>query len=593
MTDYQAPLKQMKFTLEHLADFAEVSGLADFSSVDADTIEAVLEEAAKFASGVLAPTNVIGDRQGVKVVGDGVEVPAEFTDAYARFCEGGWPGIASNPEFGGQGLPKTLAVACDEMWAASNVAFALCPELSQGAILAMDRHGADDIKAMFLEKMVSGQWSGSMCLTEAQAGSDLSSLTTRAEPKGDRYLITGQKIYITWGDHPMAENIVHLVLARLPDAPPGTKGISLFVVPKYKVNDDGSLGPRNDNFCVSVEHKMGIHASPTCVLSFGDKGGAEGFLVGKPNEGLAAMFTMMNYMRLGVGVQGVGLSDRSYQAAVAYSRERVQGRAPGEKGRVAIIRHPDVRRMLLTMRALTQASRAICYYTASCLDRAAHGTDPESVAFHQARADLLTPIAKAWTTEASLEVTSNGIQVHGGMGYIEETGVSQLYRDARIAPIYEGTNAIQAIDLVGRKLVRDGGATVSAFVSDMREVDAPLANAGDEFAVVRSALSRSLDELVQCSTYILTNEKRDPELTGSAAFNYLMLLGTIIGGWQLARGALVAHGQLAAGGDKSFLETQVVMARFYAEQVLPRCTGYAAAIQSGSRSTMALAADAF
>jgi len=593
MTDYQAPLKQMKFTLEHLADFAEVSALADFSSVDADTIEAVLEEAAKFASGVLAPTNVIGDRQGVKVVGDGVEVPAEFTDAYARFCEGGWPGIASNPEFGGQGLPKTLAVACDEMWAASNVAFALCPELSQGAILAMDRHGADDIKAMFLEKMVSGQWSGSMCLTEAQAGSDLSSLTTRAEPKGDRFLITGQKIYITWGDHPMAENIVHLVLARLPDAPPGTKGISLFVVPKYKVNDDGSLGERNDNFCVSVEHKMGIHASPTCVLSFGDKGGAEGFLVGKPNEGLAAMFTMMNYMRLGVGVQGVGLADRSYQQAVAYARERVQGRAPGEKGRVAIIRHPDVRRMLLTMRALTQASRAICYYTASCLDRAAHGTDPESVAFHQARADLLTPIAKAWTTEASLEVTSNGIQVHGGMGYIEETGVSQLYRDARIAPIYEGTNSIQAIDLVGRKLLRDGGATVSAFVSDMREVDAPLANAGDDFAVVRSALARSLDELVQCSTWILTNEKRDPELAGSVAFNYLMLLGTIIGGWQLARGALVAHGQLATGGDKAFLEAQVVMARFYAEQVLPRCTGYAAAVQSGSRSTMALAAEAF
>jgi acyl-CoA dehydrogenase len=593
MTDYQAPLKQMKFTLEHLADFAEVSALEDFSSVDADTIEAVLEEAAKFASGVLAPTNVIGDRQGVKVVGDGVEVPAEFTDAYARFCEGGWPGIASNPEFGGQGLPKTLAVACDEMWAASNVAFALCPELSQGAILAMDRHGADDIKAMFLEKMVSGQWSGSMCLTEAQAGSDLSSLTTRAEPKGDRYLITGQKIYITWGDHPMAENIVHLVLARLPDAPPGTKGISLFVVPKYKVNDDGSLGERNDNFCVSVEHKMGIHASPTCVLSFGDKGGAEGFLVGKPNEGLAAMFTMMNYMRLGVGVQGVGLADRSYQQAVAYARERVQGRAPGEKGKVAIIRHPDVRRMLLTMRALTQASRAICYYTASCLDRAAHGTDPESVAFHQARADLLTPIAKAWTTEASLEATSNGIQVHGGMGYVEETGAAQYYRDARIAPIYEGTNGIQAIDLVGRKLVRDGGATVSAFVSDMREVDAPLANAGDEFAVVRSALARSLDELVQCSTYILTNEKRDPELTGSAAFNYLMLLGTIIGGWQLARGALVAHEQLGAGGDKPFLETQVVMARFYAEQVLPRCTGYAAAVQSGSRSTMALAADAF
>jgi alkylation response protein AidB-like acyl-CoA dehydrogenase len=593
MTDYHAPLKQMKFTIEHLADFTEVSALPDFQSVDADMVEAVLEEAAKFAGGVLAPTNVIGDRQGVKVVGDGVEVPAEFTDAYSQFCEGGWPGIASSPEFGGQGLPKTLSVACDEMWAAANVAFALCPELSQGAILAMDRHGTEQLKARFLEKLVSGQWTGSMCLTEAQAGSDLSSLTSRAEPKGDRYLVTGQKIFITWGDHSMAENIVHLVLARLPDAPQGTKGISLFLVPKFKVNDDGSVGERNDNYCVSVEHKMGIHASPTCVLAFGDKGGAEGFLVGKQNEGLAAMFTMMNYMRLGVGLQAVGLSDRAYQAAVVYARDRVQGRAPGEKGKVAIIRHPDVRRMLLTMRALTQASRAVCYYTAACLDRAAHGTDAEVAAVYEARADLLTPIAKAWTTEASLEVTSNGIQVHGGMGYVEETGVSQYYRDARIAPIYEGTNGIQAVDLVGRKLLRDGGATVSEFVSDMRTVDAPLANAGEGYAVVRSALSRALDELVECSTHILAGAKRDPELASAVAFSYLMLLGTVIGGWQLARGALVAEGELAAGGDKAFLGAQVVMARFYAEQILPRCSGYAAAIRSGSGSTMSLAADAF
>jgi 3-(methylthio)propanoyl-CoA dehydrogenase len=593
MTDYHAPLKQMRFTIEHLADFGEVRALADFESVDADTVEAVLDEAAKFAGGVLAPINWLGDQQGVKVVGDDVQVPAEFTDAYGRFCEGGWPGIASNPEFGGQGLPKAIAIACDEMWAAANVSFALCPELSQGAILAMDRHGTDELKALFLEKMVSGQWSGTMCLTEPQAGSDLSSLTSRAEPKGDRYLITGQKIFITWGDHPMAENIVHLVLARLPDAPPGTKGISLFVVPKFKVNNDGTLGSRNDNRAVSVEHKMGIHASPTCVLSFGDGGGAEGFLVGKPNEGLAAMFTMMNYMRLGVGAQGVGLADRSYQASVTYARERVQGRAPGEKGRVAIIRHPDVRRMLLTMRALTQASRAVCYYTAACLDRAAHGSDAESAAMYQARADLLTPVAKAWTTEVALEVTSNAIQVHGGMGYVEETGVAQFYRDARIAPIYEGTNAIQAIDLVGRKLLRDGGATVSAFVSDMRAVDAPLANAGEDFAVVRSALARALDELVQSSTYILTSEKRDPELASAVAFNYLMLLGTALGGWQLARGALVASEQLAAGGDKAFLEAQVVMARFYAEQILPRCAAHGAAIRAGSRSIMALTAENF
>jgi alkylation response protein AidB-like acyl-CoA dehydrogenase len=432
-----------------------------------------------------------------------------------------------------------------------------------------------------------------MCLTEPQAGSDLSSLTTTAEPKGDGYLIKGQKIYITWGDHPMAENIIHLVLARLPGAPAGTKGISLFVVPKFKLNADGTPGERNDVFPVSVEHKMGIHASPTCVLAFGDKGGAEGYLVGKPNEGLGAMFTMMNYMRLGVGAQGVGLADRSYQKSVAYARDRVQGRAPGEKGRVAIIRHPDVRRMLLLMRSLTQASRAICYYTASCLDRTAHGTDAEVVAHWQARADLMTPIAKAWVTEVAQEATEIGIQVHGGMGYVEETGVAQFYRDARIASIYEGTNGIQAIDLVGRKLLRDGGATVSAFISDMRAVDAPLANAGEDLAVMRQALARGLDELVQSSTHLITGERRDPELVSAAAFDYMMLIGTVIGGWQLARGALVALEQIAAGGDRAFLETQVVMAKFYAEHVLPRCSAHAAAVRAGSSSTMALAADHF
>ncbi len=457
----------------------------------------------------------------------------------------------------------------------------------------MDRHATDELKQTYLEKLVSGQWAGTMCLTEPQAGSDLSALTTKAEPAGDRYLLTGRKIYITWGDHPMAENIIHLVLARLPDAPAGTKGISLFVVPKYKLNADGTPGERNDVFPVSVEHKLGIHASPTCVLAFGDRGGAEGYLVGKPNEGLAAMFTMMNYMRLGVGAQGTGLSERSYQKSVSYARERVQGRAPGVKGQVAIIRHPDVRRMLLLMRSLTQASRAICYYTASCLDRMAHGTDAEAAAKWQARADLMTPIAKAWCTEIGQEVTELGIQVHGGMGYVEETGVAQFYRDARIASIYEGTNGIQAIDLVGRKLLRDGGATVAAFVSEMRSVDAPLANAGEELAVVRQALARALDELVQCSTHILTGERRDPELVSAAAFDYMMLIGTIIGGWQLARGALVATDQLAAGGDKAFLGTQVVLAQFYAEHVLPRCIAHAAVVRAGSASTMALVADQF
>jgi len=593
MSDYQAPVRQMRFTIEHLADFPAVAALPDFSAVDLDTVESVLEEAAKFAGNVLAPTNWIGDQQGVRVVDRAVQVPQSFTDVYVQFCEAGWPGIASNPEFGGQGLPKTVSLACDEMWAAANVAFALCPELSQGAILAMDRHATDELKQTYLEKLVSGQWAGTMCLTEPQAGSDLSSLTSTAEPNGDRYLVRGQKIYITWGDHSMAENLVHLVLARLPDAPPGTRGISLFVVPKFKLNADGSPGEPNDVFPVSVEHKLGIHASPTCVLAFGDEGGAEGWVVGKPNEGLAAMFTMMNYMRLGVGAQGVGLSDRSYQKSVVYARDRVQGRAPGEKGRVAIIRHPDVRRMLLLMRTLTQASRAICYYTASCLDRASHGADAEAAAQWQSRADLMTPIAKAWCTEVAQEATELGVQVHGGMGYVEETGVAQYYRDVRVASIYEGTNGIQAIDLVGRKLLRDGGATVSAFVSDMRAADAPLANAGEELAAVRAALSRALDELVQSSTYLVAGEKRDPELVSAAAFDYMMLIGTVIGGWQLARGALVALEQMAAGGDKAFLGTQVVMARFYAEHVLPRCSAHAAAVRAGSASTMALAAENF
>ncbi|MCE3284266.1 MAG: acyl-CoA dehydrogenase [Steroidobacteraceae bacterium] len=595
MPDYRPPLQQMRFTIEHLAEFSDVAALQAYSGVDADTMEAVLEEAGRFASTVLAPTNWPGDRQGVKVVDREVQVPAEIKAAYGKFCEGGWPGIASNPEFGGQGLPKTIAIACDEMWAAANVSFALCPELSQGAILALDRHGSDDLKQRYLAKLVAGEWTGTMCLTEPQAGSDLSSLTTRAEPQADgSYLLTGRKIFITWGDHAMTDNVVHLVLARRPGAPQGTKGISLFLVPKYQVRADGTLGERNDVYPVSVEHKLGIHASPTCVLSFGDQGGAQGYLVGKENEGLAAMFTMMNYMRLGVGAQGVGLADRAYQAAVQFARERVQGRAPGERGRVTIIRHPDVRRTLLLMRSLTQASRSICYYTASCLDRGNHGDTPESSAAWLARGDLMTPIAKAFGSEIGQQVTELGIQVHGGMGYVEETGVAQYYRDARIASIYEGTNAIQAIDLVGRKLMRDGGSTVSAFVSEMRAVDAPLANAGEEMAPVRLWLAKGLDELVQCSTHLLAGERKDPELPGAGAFNYLMLMGTVIGGWQHARGALAAIKALEGNPTDPVLhKTQTVLARFYAEHVMPQTLAYGAAVRANTGTLMALTADQF
>ncbi len=593
MSDYQAPLPQMRFTLEHLADLREVAALPGFESASTDLVETVLEEAAKFASGVLAPVNALGDREGVSVRDGAVVVPQAFTDAFAAFADGGWTAIAASPEYGGQGLPKTVAGACEEMWSSANMALALCPELSQGASLAIERHGTEALKRAYLEPMIAGRWTGTMCLSEPQAGSELAALTTRAVPHGDHYLITGRKIFITWGDHPMTENIAHLVLARTPDAPEGSRGISLFVVPKYRLKAGAATRERNDVRPVSVEHKLGIHASPTCVLAFGDHGGAEGHLIGRENEGLAAMFTMMNYMRLGVGLQAVGVSERCYQQSAAYARERVQGRAPGVKGRVPIIRHPDVRRMLLTMRSLTQAARALCYYTASCLDRGAHGSDAEVADGWQARADLLTPIAKAWCTEVAQEVTSLGIQVHGGMGYVEETGVAQFFRDTRIASIYEGTNGIQAIDLVGRKLLRDGGTSVSAMVSEMRVVDPQLANAGEEFAGLRQALTRALDEVVQCSTHLLTGDKRDPDLAGAAAMHYLMLMGTAIGGWQLARGALAATSGAARGMDAAFLKLQTVLARFYAEQILPRALVHAGAVRAGSATLMALPAEQF
>ena len=592
MSEYQAPVAQMRFTLEHQAEFGEVAALPGFEAATPDLAEAVLEEAAKFAGQVLAPINTLGDREGVSVVDDAVVVPRAFSDAYAQFRDGGWSAIAGAPDFGGQGLPKTLAAACEEMWSSANMAFALCPELNTGAVLAIERHGSEALRQAYLEPMVTGRWTGTMCLTEPQAGSELAALTTRAVPHGEHYLLTGRKIFITWGDHPMTENIAHLVLARTPDAPAGSRGISLFLVPKYRLRADGSPGERNDVRPVSVEHKLGIHASPTCVMAFGDHGGAEGHLLGRENEGLAAMFTMMNYMRLGVGLQAVGVSERCYQQSAAYARERVQGRAPGAKGRVAIIRHPDVRRMLLTMRSLTQATRSLCYYTASCLDRAAHGTEAASVEAWQARADLLTPVAKAWCTEMAQEITSLGIQVHGGMGYVEETGIAQHYRDMRIASIYEGSNGIQAIDLVGRKLLRDGGATVSALVSEMRSIDPPLANAGEDYALIRQSLTRGLDELVQCSTHILSGDRRDPDLAGSAAMHYLMLMGTVIGGWQLARGALAAAAA-PAGGDPALLRLQLVLARFYAEQLMPRALVHGAALRAGSATLMALPAEQF
>ncbi len=594
MSDYKAPLNDIAFVLEEHVGMAGIAALPGLEEATPDVVQAVLEGVAQLAEEVIAPLNWPGDRQGARVENRAVVEAPGFREAYWQYVEGGWNSLPFPAELGGQAMPVVLATAVLEMVQSSGIAFGLCPLLTQGATDAILAHGSEELKRTYLPKMIAGEWTGTMNLTEPQAGSDLAAVAARAEHDGGHYRIFGNKIFITLGDHGMTENVIHLVLARLPDAPPGVKGISLFLVPKFLVNADGSLGARNDVYPRSVEHKLGIHASPTCVMAFGDDGGAEGYLVGKVNEGLAAMFTMMNYMRLGVGAQGVGLSDRAYQAAVTYARDRKQGRAPGEKGVVPIIRHPDIRRTLLLMRTLTQASRAIAYYCASCLDRGNHGADAEQAGLWQARGELMTPIAKAWPTEIGQEVTSLGMQVHGGMGYVEETGVAQFYRDVRIASIYEGTNAIQAIDLVGRKLLRDGGSTVSAFVSEMREQDAPLANAGDEFTLQRQMLAKGLDEVVLCSSYLLSGDKKDPELVSAAAFNYLMLLGTVIGGWQLSRGALVAAAEIGKpGADRVFLQTQLLMAQFYAEQVMPRAFAHGAAVRTGSRTTMALAVEHF
>src|SRR5262245_4863432 len=473
MSQYQPPLADMRFVLNELAGLDEIAALPGFGDATADTVEAILEEAGKFATGVLDPLNAAGDRAGARWREDGsVSTPPGFKDAYRQFCELGWNGLAKNPDFGGQGMPQLVAAAVDEMWNASNMAFELCPMLTAGAIEAIEQNASDELKRVYLPKMIAGEWTGTMNLTEPQAGSDLAAVRTKAVPQGDgTYKLYGSKIFITYGEHDYTDNIVHLVLARTPDAPPGTKGISLFVVPKFIVRADGSLGERNDVRCVSLEHKLGIHASPTAVLAFGDKGGAVGHLVGLENRGLEYMFVMMNLARFGVGMQGVGLADRAYQHAVNYARDRVQGRAAGaarDAAATGIIGHPDVRRMLMTMRACTEAGRALGYVTAAALDRAHRHPDPDVRKRELAFAELMIPIVKGWSTEMAQEVASLGIQVHGGMGFIEESGAAQYLRDARITTIYEGTTGIQANDLIGRKLARDGGQAMAAAVVDMR-----------------------------------------------------------------------------------------------------------------------------
>ncbi len=591
---YTAPIKDMRFVINELAGLSDINQLPDFDMATPDLVDAILEEAGRLASEVLAPTNWVGDRKGTRVENDAVVVPEEFHGAYRQFIDGGWPALPCNPEFGGQGLPHVVATAVMEMWKSANLAFSLCPMLTHGAIEALEAHGTEVLRKTYLPKLISGEWTGTMNLTEPQAGSDLAAITTKAVPDGDHYLISGRKIFITWGDHDLTDNVVHLVLARIEGAPAGVRGISLFLVPKFLLGPDGAPAERNDVYPASVEHKLGIHGSPTCVMSYGDKGGAIGYLVGQENKGLACMFTMMNHARLAVGVEGLSVSEAAYQRALTHARDRVQGSVPGTDGRAAIIGHADVRRMLLTMKANVEAMRALAYVASASLDYSHHADDADTQARHQARIDLLTPVVKGWSTELGQEMTSLALQVHGGMGYVEETGVAQFMRDARITTIYEGTTGIQANDLAGRKVLRDGGRAMAELVADMHATVPGLVEAGGHFAVMAQRLEAGIGALEQATAWLLEHGNSDPHAMGSAGVNLMMLTGTVLGGWLLARGALAARARLAAGdGDRDFLEAKQLTARFYAEHLMPRAGTCLQAILAGSESLMALRDEQF
>lgn len=598
MSIYRAPLADMHFVLNELAGLSQIAQLPGFEDASADTVAAILEEASKFATDVLDPLNKSGDSEGSALLENGtVKTPEGFREAYLQYAQNGWNGLTKRPEFGGQGLPQLVATPVEEMWHASNMAFDLCPLLTQGAIEAIELRGSDALKAMFLPKMVSGEWTGTMNLTEPQAGSDLAAVRTRAMPLANgTYKLFGQKIFITYGDHDYTENIVHLVLARLPDAPEGIKGISLFVVPKRLVNTDGSLGARNDVKCVSLEHKLGIHASPTAVMAYGDDGGATGYIVGKANRGLEYMFIMMNLARFSVGMEGVGISERAYQRAVTYARERVQGRVVGESAPApTIIEHPDIRRMLMTMRAYTEAMRAVAYVTAAALDNASHQPDAAAKKVHQAFAEFMVPIVKGWCTETAQEVTYLGIQVHGGMGFIEETGAAQHYRDARIITIYEGTTAIQANDLIGRKTARDGGAVAKALLEEVRKTAHQLANASEpKLAKTASSLTEAVVETQAALDWMLGSYASVPRAAFAGSVPYLKLWGVMVGGWQMGRAALVAVKMLQNNrGERSFLEAKLSTAAFYATAILPQVHSLSQQVRNAGEETLALAAEAF
>jgi len=592
MSNYTAPLRDMQFILNEVAGLEEICALPGNEECSVELVESILDEAAKFATGVLDPINRGGDTVG-SLCKDGVVTTAPgFQDAYKLFCETGWNAMPFDPEYGGQGLPAVVTMAVNEMWKSSNMAFALCPMLTGGAIEAIAHHASDELKQKYLPKMVEGTWSGTMNLTEPNAGSDLAAIISKAKPVGDgSYLVSGTKIFITWGENDCAENIIHLVLARLPDAPPGLKGISLFLVPKFLVNDDGSLGARNDLICASIEHKLGIHGSPTAVMSYGEKEGAIGYLIGEENKGVGYMFTMMNHARVNVGLEGVGIAERAYQHALWYARERVQGKIVGDKSneKKTILHHPDVRRLLMECKSRTEAMRTLAYYAAAQIDKA-HAGDAAA----QARIDLLTPVVKGWSTEQGVELSSTALQVFGGVGFVEETGAAQYYRDSRITTIYEGTTAIQANDLVGRKLAREKvpGAAMKALLAEI-SADAEAIAGNAQLGNIAANLKNGINSLSTAADWVIANYESDPAAVHAGSVPFLKLTGIVVGGWLMAKSAGIAAKRLDEGSGDTFYNAKLATARYFATHQLPFATAYAAEVTGGAQSTLGLAEELF
>jgi 3-(methylthio)propanoyl-CoA dehydrogenase len=587
--DYRAPLDDMQFVLQRLIPMSAITSLPGYEDVSADLVNTILDEAAKFANQVLSPLNWSGDQAGCFYQDGAVQTPEGFKQAYQQYSEAGWMSLAANTDFGGQGLPLSLATPVNEMWHSANMAFMLCPMLTAGAIEAIEHHATPEQQAIYLPPLISGQWAGTMNLTEPSAGSDLSAVATKAIPDGDHFLITGTKIYITYGEHDFTENIIHLVLARLPDAPAGVKGISLFIVPKWLINQDGTLGARNDVRCLSIEHKLGIHASPTAVMAFGEKTGAIGYLVGEANRGLEYMFTMMNNARLAVGLEGVAIAERAYQHAAHYAKERVQGRIPGRSEKLPIVHHADVQRMLMRMKTQTEAMRALAYLAAAQSDFAQKHPDQAIREASQSRVDLLTPIVKAWCTEQAIEITSLGIQVHGGMGYIEETGAAQYLRDARITSIYEGTTGIQAIDLLGRKIIRDEGAEARRLLGEIQACATDLGSSSSiQLQQIAADLQKAVQSLSKALEWVLHEHATNPQATFTGAYPLLQCFGFVCGGWLMAKAAFVSERVLQCDAGNAFALQKIASATFYSQAILPQAHGLADTVCAGASLEQAM-----